>query len=467
MTVSEELAKYAMALTFSDLSAEVVREVKRSVLDMFACAIGGCASDSGNIARDVMVGIGGREESTVIGSKIKLPCANAALANGVMVRYLDYNDTFSATRGDTITGFHPNELIPAALAVGERQNSSGKNVITAIALGYELAGRFIFAENNPLGALGWHYSTSAGYVIPLYVGKLLGLSREQLVNAVGISGTGSTTLGIIDATGEEYNMTKNMGVPHVAQNSIIAALLACQGFTGPSTVIEGKKGFVQSVTRGDYKVELLTDCSRNCSMILQAHKKNLAADHTTQGALNAVLRLVNDYNIMPEQVKSVSIQVSTRSAEHTGDPVKRYPQNKETADHSLYYLTAIAIIDRAVGPQQFTPDRYTNPRVINLIDRITVTANPELNGFIFAGIATIVISSGHEYTCRVDYPRGHSNNPLNDVELARKFEDAAQDYLVKEQIERIIDTTSKLETVKNIGQLMKDFSFDLKHSGRS
>jgi len=98
---------------------------------------------------------------------------------------------------------------------------------------------------------------------------------------------------------------------------------------------------------------------------------------------------------------------------------------------------------------------------------ITVTANPELNGFIFAGIATIVISSGHEYTCRVDYPRGHSNNPLNDVELARKFEDAAQDYLGKEQIERIIDTTSKLETVKNIGQLMKDFSFDLKHSGRS
>ncbi len=262
MTLSEELAKYTCKLSFIDLSNAEVHAMKRSILDTLACALGGYQGSSSRIIRSLVAELGGPEESTVIGSGNKVLCANAALANGAMVRYPDYSDTYHNLKklltNEPRTGWHPSELIPAALAVGERQHSNGKELITAVAIGYNVVGSFADSITcMPLANRGWHMATLAGFVVPLYVGKLLGLSQEQMVNAIGIAGTFSPTLGIIDATGEEYNMTKNIGIPHVAQNSIIAALLAQKGFTGSNRVIEGNRGFIQSIVAGDFDTTVL------------------------------------------------------------------------------------------------------------------------------------------------------------------------------------------------------------------
>jgi len=157
-------------------------------------------------------------------------------------------------------GIHSNELIPSTLAVGERQHANGKDVITAIALAYDLAARFIdasFAQN--LHTRGWHYSAIAGFVVALAAGRLLGRSSERLADAMGLAGVHGLTLDIIDAQGEPYNMTKNIGLPQVAQIGIIAALLAQKGFTGPARIIEGNKGFVQTVLGGVYDREVLLE----------------------------------------------------------------------------------------------------------------------------------------------------------------------------------------------------------------
>ncbi|MDD5007409.1 MAG: MmgE/PrpD family protein [Syntrophorhabdaceae bacterium] len=184
MTVTEKLAQYTGGFSYKTLSDLEIHAAKRVLLDMLACAVGAYDSDAGRIVRSVMEEQGGSQESTMIGSRIKVPCANAALANGAMTRYLDYNDTYFRMNGTLRFGIHSNELIPAALAVGERRHASGKDVITAIALAYDLAARFIdasFARN--LHLRGWHYSSMAGFVVALCAGQLLGISTEQLANA--------------------------------------------------------------------------------------------------------------------------------------------------------------------------------------------------------------------------------------------------------------------------------------------
>lgn len=459
MTVARELAEFTKGFSYDALSGREVHAAKRVLLDMLACAIGGKESDSGRILRRVMEDQGGSQESTLIGSRVRVPCANAALANGAMTRYLDYNDTYFRLNGQLRFGIHSNELIPGVLAVGERQHANGKEIICAIALAYDLAARFIdasFARNLHVG--GWHYSSIAGFVVALYAGKLLGLNTEQLANAVGIAGVHGLTLDIIDAQGEPYNMTKNIGLPYIAQAGVMAALLAEKGFTGPARTIEGNKGFVQTVMGGVYDLEALTT-PRKQPGLLEVHQKSLAAEHTTQGALNALLKLVKDYDLRPEDIAHVKIEATTRTANHTGDFVKRYPVDKETADHSLYYLAAIAITDREVGPGQYTSDRFTNPAVRQLIDKITVEANPELDGFIFAGIAHIFTGDGRELTCRVDYPKGNSLNPMTDEELVKKFQGTAMEFMDKGEMDRTVDCVFALDELSDIGALMAHLSF--------
>lgn len=455
MTLSEELAKYASELSFTDLSSAEVHGAKRSILDTLACGIGGYVGNSSKIIRSLIGELGGPEESTVIGSRIKVPCANAALANGAMVRYLDYNDSYLKLTDEFLTGWHPNELIPAALAVAERQHSSGKELITAVAIAYEVIGKLVDSILvRGLGDRGWHMATLAGFVVPLYVGKLLRLGHEQIVNALGIAGTYSPTLGIIDAEGEEYNMTKNIGVAFVARNSVMAALLAQKGFTGPTRVIEGNKGFIQTVMASDFDTTALRK-RKDRPTVSNTIMKYFPAEMSSQGALTAILKLVNDHNILPDQVKSVRLQLDTRGARHIGDPAKRYPQNKETADHSLYYLAAVAIIDRAVNIDSYTPDKFVDPNIGSLIDRITVEEYPELNKFRTAGIAHIYTTSDQQFSCRVDDPKGHYNNPMNDEELEEKLRGVALRFMDDGQIQQITKAVFAIEELDDIGKLMQ------------
>jgi len=465
LALSEKLAHYARDLSFTDLSSEEVHGVKRFILDTLACAVGGYDGDSSKIIRSMVEELGGPRESTVVGCGTKVPCANAALANGAMVRYLDYNDSYLKMTEKFFTGWHPNELIPAALAIGERQHVNGRDLITAVALSYEIIGRFVDSITvKSLSNRGWHMATLAGFVVPLYVGKLLKLTQEQMVNAIGIAGTHTPTLGAIDAPGEEYNMTKNIGVPFVARNSIIAALLAQKGFTGPKRVIEGNRGIIESVLAGDFDTSVLLK-SRDYPTISQTIMKYFPAETCAQGALTALIKLANDHNILPEQVKKIRIEVDTRGAEHIGDPAKRYPHNKETADHSLYYLAAIAIVDRAVSVDSYTEDKFTDPTIRSLIERVTVEANPEFDTFRTGGTVHIFTTDNQQFMCRVNYPKGHFQNPMTDEEIGEKFTILASRFMNEKQIRQIINAVYHLEDLDDIGKLMKMLIFKNTVSG--
>ena len=465
MTVARELAKFALGITFDDLPDAVVHEAKRAILDTLGCAIGAYTSDPSVIMQALAKELGGYKESTIIGSGFRTSCLNAILVNGVMVRYLDFNDTYLIPVGNLVLGNHPSEVIPAVFALGERQGLKGRDLINAIVIGYELSARFNDCAATPgaaaptIEAKGWNTDTRGVFIMPLLAGILLNLNEAQMEQALGISGSHNMILGILDATGEEYTMTKNLRFPRTAHGGLMAALMAQKGFTGPTRVIEGNKGFVQSVMQGDFDVAKLTEPLSKFK-ILDTMYKLVAADATTHGHLTATLELVTEHDIKPEDIAEVRISAGSRCIEHTGDPVKRYPKNKESADHSSYYTTAIAILDRQVGPDQYTPKKLNDPRVRELIDKVSLKSDPSLDCFGRAGISEIRLKQGVNYQRRVEYPKGDPKNPMTDEELETKFRSMAKKFMTEKQIKKAISTVFELEHLDNIGGLMKSMVFE-------
>jgi 2-methylcitrate dehydratase len=462
MTVARQLAKYVTAFNFEDLPVDVIHQTKRILIDALGCCIGAFDAEACKIVHSLVEDLDGPKESTIIGSGLRTNCLNATLMNGLMVRYLDYNDLYVVPAGKWYVGVHPSDSIPGILAVAERMNSSGRDLITAIVLGYELSARFCQgAANPPLSKLGWNADTRGVYIMPLVAGKLVGLSEEQLENAVGISGCHGMVLGILDTAAEEYTMTKNLRYPFTAHSGILAALLAKRGFTGPTTVIEGADGFSETVMKGNFNVDKLTKTDGSF-YIMETGFKALCAVGAVQGHLNATVELVNKYDIKPEDVDQVRVIAGTRPIEHTGDPAKKYPTNKETADHSSYYLTAIAIVDRTVGPEQYQPWKFKDPRVLRLIEKVALEIDPEMDKLPRSGMSEITTRDGRRYAVRIDYPKGDPQNSMSDQELEDKFKSMASKFMSTEQMQRVIGTIYRLESLDNIGNLMRELAFEEK-----
>ena len=454
MGIARELAKYAGSLIFQDIPPDVIHQTKRVVLDTLGCAIGGYESEARQAIEEYIKESGHPGEAMVFGSGLRTSCLNAAFANGAMVRYLDYNDTAFIIQGETYrTGYHPREIIPTVLALGERQHLSGKDVITAIVMGYDLSLAFLEGVvGQGMEKKGWNGDTRGAYIMPLIAGKLLGLNETQMENAVGISGSCHAVLGILDTPAEEYTMTKNIRFPTMAYGGIWAAMLAQKGFTGPTTIIEGNDGFIETIMDGEYDLSKLTNLERKFA-IRETCIKSIIADFSSHGHLSATLKLVRDNDIKPVDVAEVRITTSKRCAEHTGDPIKKYPKNKETADHSSYYLTAIAILDHQLGPDQFAPAKYEDPKVRELIDKVVLQGDPSLDKARPAGISEIITKEGKRFQCRVDYPRGHARNPMTDGEIIEKFKCMASKYMSDEHMKKIIDTVFELDKINDITNL--------------
>lgn len=461
MSVARELAKYATSLTFQDLPPDVIHQTERVVLDTLGCAIGGYASESSQGIQEYIKEAAYPEEATIFGSGLRTSCLNTALANGAMVRYLDYNDTAFILQGEIYrTGYHPSEVIPAILALAERQHLSGSDVITAIVMGYDLSLSFLEGVVGPgMEKKGWNGDSRGAYIMPLIAGKMLGLNENQMENAVGISGSCHAVLGILDTPAEEYTMTKNIRFPMMAYSGILAAMLAQKGFTGPTTIIEGHDGFVETIMGGEYDLSKIVP-RKGKFAIRETCIKSIIADFSSHGHLTATLNLVKENDIKPEDVAEVRITTSKRCAEHTGDPVKKYPKNKETADHSSYYLTAIAIIDRQIGPDQFSPEKFQDPKVRALIDKVILQGDPNLDKVRPAGISEITTRQGKKYQCQVDFPRGHARNPMTDEEIMGKFKNMASKYMSDRRMREIIDTVFELDKLDDVGKLNRLVVFE-------
>lgn len=457
LTVSQKLARETLEWRYAQLPDEVVHEAKRRVIDMIACIVGGYDGPPGRAIRRTIEQLGGPAEATVCGSGRRTSAMNAALANGVMLRSTEAMDrSVEGPHGKTSHG-HPGEVVPSILAVGERQRSSGQDVITAVVLGYQLMNRMSYSMGGTvaISRFGWKHEIRAGVILPLVVGKLLGLTEAQLVNAVGISASYTGELGILDHGSEVVPMARDLRVPYAAYQAILASLMAQNGFEGPPRVLEGHHGFAEVMVRGNIDLERLTRRDDDFN-IMYTTTKAFPVNGKLQGQTQAILELVSEHGIAHDRVAHVRIVTSPRVMEHMGDPAThKYPKTKQTADQSAYFAAALAILDGDVhlSLDQFTPERLADPAVRAMIEKVEVVAEPTWTFDRAPTEVEITTIDDRTYRCRVELPKGHVLDPLSDEELERKLRGMAAKNMSPMRTDGLLRTVWQLERLKDIGEL--------------
>jgi len=331
--------------------------------------------------------------------------------------------------------------------------ASGKDLIAAVVAGYEIVGRMNDSFARSLEVLSFHHGSVIPYASAAMAGMLLGLNEDQIVHAIGIAGATAVGLDVLDADGEVNNMTKNIADGLMAERGVLGALLARRNFTGPDRVIEGHKGFADAVLRG--RENYLAKTGHDGFWILASTMKHIPAENTTRGHLSATGYLVQQHRLRPEDIVEVRIHASKRTVVHTGDPVKKFPTNKETADHSSYFLTAVTIVDGKVTPAAYSPQRYADPVIHRLIERIRLEHVPQFDANVLGGRVTIRTSDGRIYEKQVDAPKGAPENRMTDDEIRNKFVECAAGLMPESQVDRIVETVLALEELENITTVMQ------------
>ena len=438
-TLAERFAEYAVGLRFEDLPAAVVHEVKRRVIDSLGCAFGAWDAEPCAIARRVASRFSG--DATVWGTRHKAPPDWAAFANGCLVRYLDYNDTYLSKEPA-----HPSDNIPAALAVAEMKGARGRDLIAAIVLAYEIQCRLCDAAS--IRARGWDHVTYGAFSTALAAAKLMKIDIERTRHAVNIAGVNSAALR--QARVGELSHWKGCAFANAARHGVFAAMLAREAMTGPSPIFDGEKGFEKLVS-GPLDVVLPGDDF----MILKTSIKFWPAEYHSQSAIEAALRLRKQIRGVDE-IGSVLIQSHDAAVDIIGsEPEKWRPTSRETADHSLPYIVAVALADGEVTERQFEPKRSGDPKLLDLVQRVKVERYAELTARYpesVGNIVTLKTSDGRTLTERVDSPHGSAMNPLADAEIEDKFLALANPRLDRDRVEALLHWLWRLDEAPDLSQ---------------
>jgi len=456
-TVTAQMSRWAAGLKYEDVAPDAVYQAKRFLLDSLGCALGGYQQHDVKIALAVLDEVAGPGPATVIGTGQRMDPVSAALANALMIRCMDYNDIYWKQDPS-----HPSDIFPAAIAGCERTGSDGKELIVGLVLGHEFEMRLCEAAFPGIRERGWHHATLTAFVSPIVAGRALHLTWEQIQHAIGISASRHCTLGAV--TAGKLTMMKNTVDPLATQSGVLAALLAEHGYTGPEHVIDGKEGLTH-VFGPEWKLDLLTAGLGESWRITQCGMKAFPTEALTHTPISAVLDLVKTNDLRPDRVARIQIRSLARAADILSDPSKYDPQSKETADHSLPYVIAAALVDRQVTPVQFTIEKIMDEKIREQLKKVEVVADPEIEK-VFPALQRVIVNiqttDGRSFSKQLDYPKGDPRNPLTDAEVEEKFAALADKVLSKGAQKQVRDAVWNLEHVESVSKLMAIMEADIR-----
>ncbi len=416
MSLSRQIARFSLGLTYSDLPQNVVHEVKRYLYDSVGCAYGSMETPDVGAIRRIYDDMGGSGQATILGFGGKMPAVNASFLNSLMIRALDFNDIYWKEDPS-----HPSDLIPAALAAGELADSSMEEVITAIVLAYEFEQRMCLFAKPGVRERGWHHATLTQFVSPIAAGVLLGLSEDQLVHAIGISGCHNHTIGC--PTAGKLTMMKNTVDPMAVQSGVLAALMAREGYSGTEEVFEGKEGLKHCFGEG-WDDEALVGGLGESFKILECGMKAFPTEALSHTHLSATLKVMKGNNLSHKDIKEVVVTTIARACDILFDPHKYRPESRETADHSLPYCLAAAIVDGKITTASFTDEKIADPAIRETIDKIKGEASLEFEEMFPAkqpSRVRITTTDGREFEEYLEYPKGDPREPMTQEDLDAKF----------------------------------------------
>ncbi|MGB7948531.1 MAG: MmgE/PrpD family protein [Candidatus Binatia bacterium] len=445
--ILNHLCDYALKLSYDDLPEEVVGRTKHIVMDTVGCALGGAQSPPAQIARAAASEVTSAIPATVLISGQKTSPDLAAFANGVMIRYLDFNDTYAGS-----PTCHPSDLLAPVLAVVDARNGSGKDVILGMVLGYEVLCGLIDAGTNEQGR-SWDQSTYGVIAAAVVAAKLFGHTKEQMANAISLAVASHISLEQIRRG--QISHWKGCALANASRNAVFCAMLAAKGMTGPEEVFEGKAGFLTS-TGIRFEIRPFAD-SAESYRIMKARLKAFPSGYFSQSAIEAVLNLRSQIPNL-DDVKEIRLQTFPAGYEVMGSGEANWqPETRESADHSLPFVMAVALMEGNLKIRHYDEKYYVRSEVRALMRKIKVrigeepvAAWPDLP----LNIVDVEMNSGKVLSTKVAYHLGHFKRWMTDEEQERKFRPLAEPLLQKKQIDDLLACLRRLDEVEDISELM-------------
>jgi 2-methylcitrate dehydratase len=445
-SVAERLARYAVGLRYEDIPEDVVRLAKRAILDTIGCAFGGYAAQPSRIAIRLADDVGAKHGATVLLSGTRTSPDLAAFANGVMIRYLDFNDSFvSLTHG----AGHPSDTIAALLATADLNGRSGRDLVTATVLAYEVfckvADVFDYLGN------GIDHTTITGIAAVVGAGRLMGLTAEEMVHAIGITVGGNTATR--QGRSDELSNWKAYAAADACRKAIFSAQLAQAGMTGPGNVFEGRYGFFKVMGRQPVAAPQLGEPFG----IRRTFTKRFPLGQFSQTVAQAALE-ARPFVASPDNIASININVSHSAISIMADgPDKWRPQTHETADHSIPYAAGLVLLYGNIDPEYYEDPYLHDPRLLDLVSRVKCLPSDEAdrteNEFNLCELE-VVLKSGARKTVRVEYHRGHFKNPMTDAEMGDKFRLLAQKHLSADRIDALLRLLWAVESAPQVSAII-------------
>lgn len=479
--VEEAFADFVAGARFEDLPAEVVSKVKQVVLNDLGALVGGAAAEGCPELLELASRWGGREEATVLVHGTRLPAHNAALVNGAMMRALDIDDHMPP-------GMHVGgSALPAALAAAELVGSStgsrehggggsgpgaggppgdpnrpgsrclpsGRDLLTALAVGFEMAIRINDQSHydgfDPSGVCGLFAAVAAA-------SRMMGLGREKTLQALGLGYTRpvQTFQALADRT-----LAVRVGQGLIAQAAVASAEMADAGLTGPSNFLEGVFGYFRFYGKEGYDSgKLLEGLGEVFHLDKVAFKTYPSCGQTIAGT-DGMLELIHRYDLKPEEVKEIRVAVTPYTYNMTGKDFSPGTNPRVDAQFSIKYCLANALLRRGSLLRHFDLDQVTDPRVLELTRKIHITPDPSLEGESQGrSLRTdleVITTSGERHFISVPIPSGFPGNPLSEERVVARFREAAS-YgdrpLFPTQADHVIDAVQRLEELADVGELV-------------
>jgi 2-methylcitrate dehydratase len=445
--ILNHICDYALGLGYRDLTQEVICRTKQIVMDTIGCAIGGAESPPGRIARAAASEITSANPSTILVSGRKTSPDLAAFANGVMIRYLDFNDTYAGS-----PTCHPSDLLAPVLAVADTRSGNGKDVILGMVLGYEIFCGLIESGVKEPGR-AWDQSTYGVIAAAVVAAKLFGHTKEQMANAISLAASSHISLEQIRRG--QISHWKGCALANASRNAVFCAMLAAKGMTGPEEVFEGKAGFFNS-TGVRFEIRPFAD-SADDFRIMKARLKAFPAGYFSQSAIEAILSLRSQIPDL-EAVKEIRLQTFPAGYEVMGSGEANWrPETRESADHSLPFVMAVALMDGGVEIRHYDQMYYLRADVRALMQRIRVRIGEEPVAAwpdMPLNIVDVEMKSGEVITTRVAYHLGHFKRFMSDQEQERKFRPLAAPLLPEKQVDDLLACLRRLDEMDRISELI-------------
>jgi 2-methylcitrate dehydratase len=449
--LAERLAAYAHGLRYDDLDDATVERVKVHLIDSLGCGLAAFDEKPVRICRDLVLASGGGG-ATIIGTRRRAAPDLATFANGAAVRCLDLNDAYVGR----VTG-HPSDTIAACLAVAEAEHASATELVTAIVLAYEINCRLIDAFD--ISNRGWDVPVFTLPAVALAAGKLMKLAPDRLAQAVNLALNDHIPMG--QTRTQTLSDWKGIADAEAGRNAVFAAMLARGGLTGPAPIFEGRSGFFKLIA-GPADLDVDSFGRRGVPFrIHQCGMKTYPAHISAQTAIPAAVALAKEIGNL-DRIVALEIGTTRRGYQMAGsEPEKWAPDSKETADHSLPYIAARAMLDGDIDNDSYAPDKLHDPRILAFMRKITVKADPAfatLTVNVPPTRMTATLDDGRRITRLIDSLPGFPGQPMSRADVERKFTSNVGKRWPREHTDAVLQALWALERADDLSSLLSQLA---------